>query len=157
MERIEREGLWLLKSYQPKGEKMRLYETIFMARQDITPAQVDTLAKKYIEVIEKYGGSVSKTELCGLRDLAYPINKNSKAHYVLMNITSVSEGIKEVERQMKLNEDILRYLTVRVETHNNAPSPLMQQRHFEDRYKSPQDDEFSHEDMDIEEDKIEGV
>lgn len=108
----------------------RFYETIFIARQDITANQVETLAKQYTNVIKEFGGEVTKTEFCGLRNLAYKIKKNRKGHYVLMNIAVKPDGIKEVERQMKINEDILRYLSVRVDELDNAPSALMQNRGF---------------------------
>lgn len=120
---------------------MRFYEAVFVARQDITSTQVESLAQQYAGVIEQFGGKVTKTELCGLRNLAYPIRKNKKGHYVLMNVAVASEGMKEVERQMKLNENILRFLTVRVEELNNSPSLLMQQRNFDqNRYDDYDDD-----------------
>ncbi len=108
----------------------RFYETIFIARQDITANQVESLAKQYTNVIKEFSGEVTKTEFCGLRNLAYKIKKNRKGHYVLMNIAVKPEGIKEVERQMKINEDVLRYLSVRVDELDNAPSALMQNRGF---------------------------
>lgn len=110
----------------------RFYETIFIARQDITANQVESLAKQYTSVIKEYGGEVFKTEFCGLRNLAYKIKKNRKGHYVLMNIAVKPEGIQEIERQMKINEDVLRYLSVRLEKLDNAPSALMQNRGFRD-------------------------
>ena len=90
----------------------RFYETIFIARQDITANQVEALAKQYTNVIKEFDGEVTKTEFCGLRNLAYKIKKNRKGHYVLMNIAVKSDGIKEMERQMKINEDVLRYLSI---------------------------------------------
>ena len=108
----------------------RFYETIFIARQDITANQVESLAKQYTSIIKEYGGEVTKTEFCGLRNLAYKIKKNRKGHYVLMNVEVKSEGIQEMERQMKINEDVLRYLSVRLEKLDNAPSALMQNRSF---------------------------
>lgn len=108
----------------------RFYETIFIARQDITANQVESLAKQYTNVIKEFDGEVTKTEFCGLRNLAYKIKKNRKGHYVLMNIAVKSDGIKEVERQMKINEDVLRYISVRVDALDNAPSALMQNRGF---------------------------
>lgn len=108
----------------------RFYETIFIARQDITANQVEGLAKTYTSVLEEFGGEVTKTEFCGLRNLAYKIKKNRKGHYVLMNIAVKPEGIKEIERQMHINEDVLRYMTIKVETLDNAPSALMQNRGF---------------------------
>jgi len=122
---------------------MRNYETVFIVRQDATSGQVEALAQSYAEIIRTHGGEVGKTEFCGLRTLAYRIKKNKKAHYVLMNLSANSAGITEMERQMKLSEDVLRYLTVTVETLDNNPSPLMQQRGYrEERYR-PYDEEFS--------------
>ena len=114
----------------------RFYETIFVGRQDITANQVETLAKHYTSVVKEFGGDVTKTEFCGLRTLAYPIKKNKKGHYVLMNIAVKQEGIKEIERQMRLNEDVLRYLTIRVEKLDNAPSALMQTKSFREEMPS---------------------
>ncbi len=111
---------------------MRFYECIFVARQDITSAQVENMAKHYTSVIKNDGGQVGKIEFCGLRTLAYPIKKNKKGHYVLMNVTAAPATIAEIERQMKLSEDLLRYLTVRVESLDDNPSALMQQRSFRD-------------------------
>lgn len=121
---------------------MHLYETVFICRQDVTPAQVESLAQDYTKVIRDHGGEVSKTEFCGLRNLAYRIKKNKKGHYVLMNIASTPEAIAEIERLMKLNENVLRHLTVRVEEHDPNPSALMQQRGFrEDRFRNFDDEQ----------------
>lgn len=114
---------------------MHFYETVFIARQDLTNAQVETMANTFTQVIKDHKGEVSKTEFCGLRNLAYKIKKNKKGHYVLMNITSLPEGISEMERQMKLSEDILRHLTVRVEKLDPNPSKLMQRTYNDDRYR----------------------
>ena len=119
----------------------RFYETIFVARQDITANQVEALAKQYTTIIKQYEGEVTKTEFCGLRNLAYKMNKNRKGHYVLMNIAVKPAGIQEIERMMKLNEDILRYLSVRVEQLDNAPSALMQNRGFRDDSRDAARDE----------------
>jgi small subunit ribosomal protein S6 len=120
---------------------MKNYETVFIVRQDATPGQVETLAQSYAEVIRAHGGEVGKTEFCGLRNLAYRIKKGKKAHYVLMNLSATPAGITEMERQMKLSEDVMRYLTTSAETLDNNPSSLMQQRGFrEDRYRSYDDD-----------------
>ena len=124
---------------------MRFYENVFIARQDITSTQVEGLAQQYAGVVEQHGGKVTKTELCGLRNLAYAIKKNKKGHYVLMNIAVNSEGMKEIERQMSLNENILRFQTVRVDELDNNPSILMQQKNFRDdqpRYEEEFDDEM---------------
>lgn len=120
---------------------MKLYETVFIVRQDATPAQVETLANDYTRIIRDHGGEVSKTEFCGLRQLAYRVKKNRKGHYVLMNIASKPEAVKEVERLMGINETVLRFLTTRVEAHDPNPSPLMQQRNYNDRSRSFDDDQ----------------
>jgi small subunit ribosomal protein S6 len=119
---------------------MRYYELVFIARQDLTPAQVEGMTKQYTSVIQEQGGEVSKTEFCGLRTLAYPIRKNSKGNYVLLNVAIQPLGMKEVERQMKINEDILRYLSVRVAKLDNHPSPLMQQRNYKEEMNRKVDD-----------------
>lgn len=118
---------------------MNCYETVFIARQDLTHAQVEMIANTFTQVIKDHKGEVSKTEFCGLRNLAYKIKKNKKGHYVLMNISCMPEGVQEMERQMKLSEDILRHLTVRVERLDPNPSKLMQ-RTYDDRYRSFEDD-----------------
>jgi len=119
---------------------MRFYETVFVARQDVTSNQVETLAQHYTAIIKAHGGEVSKTEFCGLRSLAYPIKKNKKGHYILLNIAVQADAIKEMERQMNLSEDVLRYLTIRVDELDNAPSALMQTRHYRDDQRSNTDD-----------------
>ncbi|WP_455478467.1 30S ribosomal protein S6 [Bartonella sp. B10] len=101
---------------------MALYEHIFLARQDIAPQQIDELLSVYKDVIESYGGKVGRVENWGLRSLAYRIRKNRKAYYVLVNIDAPSSAIAEMERQMRINEDILRYMTVRVEKHEKEKS-----------------------------------
>lgn len=105
---------------------MALYETIFIARQDLSPAQVEALAASLTEIISQGKGEVSKTEFCGLRSLAYSIKKNKKGHYVLFNIDASPVVVKEMERQMSLNEDILRYVSIKVEELDSNPSALMQ-------------------------------
>jgi small subunit ribosomal protein S6 len=119
---------------------LRFYETVFIARQDVTSSQVESLAQQYTSIVKEYGGEVTKTEFCGLRTLAYPIKKNKKGHYVLLNIAVKPEGMDEVERQMKINEDVIRHLSVRVEALDNNPSPLMQQRHYREDYRDYDDD-----------------
>ena len=116
---------------------MRYYETVFVVRQDATSAQVESMTQQFTSVIKEHGGEVTKTEFCGLRSLAYPIKKNKKGHYVLLNIACSFSGIAEMERQMKLNEDILRFLSVRVETLDNNPSALMQRHYRDDNNYSP--------------------
>ena len=94
---------------------MPLYECVFIARNDITQQQVDTIADQISAVIAEQGGTVRKREYWGLRGLAYRIKKNRKGHYVLLNINAPSGAVVELERQLKINEDVLRYLTVKVD------------------------------------------
>lgn len=103
---------------------MALYEHVFLARQDIAPQQIDELVNVYKGVIEAHGGKVGRVENWGLRSLAYRIRKNRKAYYVLVNIDAPAAAIAEVERQMRINEDILRYLTIRVEKHGQEKSAM---------------------------------
>ncbi len=94
---------------------MALYEHLLIARQDISAQQVDALAQHLKTIIEGEGGKVEKQEYWGLRGLAYRIKKNRKGHYVLLNINAPSKAIVELERQLKINEDVLRHITVKVE------------------------------------------
>lgn len=107
---------------------MALYEHVFLARQDLSPQQVETLIEQYKGVIEAMGGKVGRVENWGLKSLAYRINKNRKAYFALMDIDAPSAAVKEMERQMGLSEDILRFMTVRVEQHEEGPSAMMQRR-----------------------------
>ncbi len=111
---------------------MRLYETTFIVRQDASATQVETLAQHFADVIREHGGQVLNTELCGLRTLAYRIKKNRKGHYILLDISAPTEAVQEMERQMRLNEDIIRLLTVTVDEHGPRPSPLMQSKFSRD-------------------------
>ncbi|EJF81908.1 30S ribosomal protein S6 [Bartonella doshiae] len=104
---------------------MALYEHVFLARQDIAPQQIDELLSVYKGVIEAHGGKVGRVENWGLRPLAYRIRKNRKAYYVLVNIDASAAAIAEVERQMRINEDVLRYMTIRVETHEKEKSAML--------------------------------
>lgn len=104
---------------------MPLYEHVFLARQDLSQAQVDTLAQTATEIVESNGGKITKTETWGLRSLAYKIQKNRKAHFVMLNIEAPGATIAELERQTQINEDIIRYMTVRVEEHEAGPSVMM--------------------------------
>ena len=119
---------------------MRCYEIVFSARQELTANQVESITQEYTKVIQSYDGEVSKTEFCGLRTLAYAIKKNKKGHYVLLNVLASSEAIKEVERQMRLSDDVLRYLSVRVDVLDNNPSTLMQSKNFKEDYRNDNDD-----------------
>lgn len=104
---------------------MSLYECVFITRQDIAAPQVDAISDEMAAVVTGLGGQVSKKEYWGLRNIAYRIKKNRKGHYVLFNIDAPSDAVKEMERQMSLNEDVLRYLTVRVEELEEGPSCVM--------------------------------
>src|SRR5581483_3650448 len=107
---------------------MPLYENVFIARQDISGAQVDQLADAFTQLIGEQGGEVKKREYWGLRNLAYRMNKNRKGHYVLLNIDAPPPAVAELERTMRINEAVLRYLTIRVDAHEEGPSPVMLNR-----------------------------
>ena len=113
---------------------MALYESVIIGRQDLTSNQFEELIDEFIKIIESYKGVIKKRENWGLRNLAYKINKNRKGHYVLLNIDSSSDAIVEYERLMRLNEDIIRFLTIRISSVDEKSSPLMNNK--SDRYKS---------------------
>ena len=104
---------------------MPLYEHVFLARQDLAQAQVDALAQQAAQIVESNQGKVMKTENWGLRSLAYKIAKNRKAHYVLLNIDAPAGVVAELERQTQINEDIIRYMTVKVEGLEAGPSVML--------------------------------
>uniref|UniRef100_E6VDK8 Small ribosomal subunit protein bS6 n=1 Tax=Rhodopseudomonas palustris (strain DX-1) TaxID=652103 RepID=E6VDK8_RHOPX len=104
---------------------MPLYEHVFLARQDASAQQVEELTTQITGVIESLGGKVTKTESWGLRSLTYRMNKNRKAHFVLLNIDGPAAVVAEIERQERINEDVIRYLTVRVDEHEEGPSAMM--------------------------------
>jgi small subunit ribosomal protein S6 len=106
---------------------------VFLARQDVSGQRVDELVEQYKGVIEAGGGSVGKTEYWGLKSLAFRVNKNRKAHYTLMNIDAPHAAVAEMERQMGINEDVLRFLTVKVEEHEDEPSVQMQKKERDER------------------------
>ena len=107
---------------------MAYYECVFIARQDISTQQVEGLSDEFAQIIETGGGKVTKRESWGLRNLAFKIKKNRKGHYMLFNIDGPSDAVLEMERNMRLNEDVLRYLTVRVEELEEGPSAMLQQK-----------------------------
>ena len=107
---------------------MTLYENVFIARQDISGQQVDALADTFTQLVADNGGEVKKREYWGLRNLSYRMRKNRKGHYVLMNIAGPPAAISELERTMRINEDVIRYLTLRVDQHEEGPSVIMQSR-----------------------------
>src|SRR6476620_11515809 len=105
-----------------EGTAMPLYEHVFLARQDLSQAQVDALAASATEIVEQGGGKVSKTETWGLKSLAYKIDRNRKAHFVLLNLECPGSVVAELERQNRINEDVIRWLTVGVDEHEEGPS-----------------------------------
>jgi small subunit ribosomal protein S6 len=104
---------------------MPLYEHVFLARQDLAQAQVDALAENATKIVEAQEGKVTKVENWGLRNLAYKIAKNRKAHYVLLNINAPAGTVAELERQTQINEDVIRYMTIRVDELEAGPSVMM--------------------------------
>ncbi len=112
---------------------MPLYEHIFMARQDVTPQQVEAMVDQYKGVIEQNGGKVEKTEMWGVKSLAYRIKKNRKAHFTMFNLNAPAPAVAEMERQMRINEDILRFMTIKVEELETEPSVMMQKRDRDER------------------------
>ncbi len=112
---------------------MALYEHVYMARQDVTAQQVETMTEQFKGIIEQRGGKVAKVEYWGVKSLAYRIKKNRKAHFTLINIDAPSAAVAEVERLQGLNEDILRFITIRVDEHEDGPSAMMRKREDSDR------------------------
>ncbi|HXE28546.1 MAG TPA: 30S ribosomal protein S6 [Stellaceae bacterium] len=112
---------------------MPFYENIFIARQDISTAQVEALADTFANLVSENGGKVEKREYWGLRNLSYRIKKNRKGHYVLFNLEAPAAAVSELERNMRINEDVLRYLTIRVEALETEPSAMMQSRNRDER------------------------
>ncbi|MBB5519861.1 30S ribosomal protein S6 [Amphiplicatus metriothermophilus] len=107
---------------------MAYYEHVFIARQDMSPAQVEALTETLAKIVTDNGGKIAKSEYWGLRNLQYRIRKNRKGHYSLFNIDGPAGAIQELERQEKINDDILRALTVRVEKLDPEPSPVLSRR-----------------------------
>lgn len=112
---------------------MALYEHVFIARQDLSSQQIDELVDQYKGVIEANEGSVGRIENWGLKSLSYRIKKNRKGHYTLMDIDAPAPAVAEMERQMRINEDILRYMTIKVDEHEDGPSAMMAKRDRDDR------------------------
>lgn len=112
---------------------MPFYEHVFIARQDISPAQVEALTETLAKIVSDQGGKVEKSEYWGLRSLQYKINKNRKGHYSLFNIDGPPAVVAELERQEKINDDILRFMTIRVEALDPEPSPVLSRRDRGDR------------------------
>lgn len=104
---------------------MPLYEVTFVTRQDLSRQDVDKLTETCSSVITTGGGSVVKNEYWGLRNLSYRIQKNRKGHYVMLGLDSPADAVKELERQLRINEDVIRTLTVRVEAHEEGPTAML--------------------------------
>jgi small subunit ribosomal protein S6 len=111
---------------------MPLYEHIYLARQDVSPQQVEEMTTNLTNVLTQGGGKVTKNEYWGLKSLSYRIKKNRKAHYSLLNIDAPAPAVAEMERQMRINEDILRFMTVRVDELEEGPSAMLQKRDRDD-------------------------
>ncbi len=107
---------------------MALYEHVFIARQDVSQQQVEALTEQFSTVIKENGGSIAKTEYWGLRNLSFKVKKNRKGHYALLNIDAPAAAVAEMERQQGLNEDVLRFITIRVDEHEAGQSAMLQNR-----------------------------
>ena len=119
---------------------MALYESVIIGRQDLTASQFETLIEEFILVLKSQNGEVKKKEHWGLRNLAYKINKNRKGHFVMLNIDSPPTAIAEYERLMGLHEDIVRFLTIKIDEINDTPSPMMNGK--SERYR-PENNEMN--------------
>lgn len=115
---------------------MAYYEHVFIARPEISPQQVDTIVEEITNTVKELGGSVGKTEYWGLRNLTYRIRKNRKGHYALINIEAPTTAVAELERRLKINEDVMRFKTIRVETLDEEPSPILARRDREERRRA---------------------
>ena len=118
---------------------MALYESVIIGRQDLTVSQFESLVEEFISVLTSLKGDIKKKEYWGLRNLAYKINKNRKGHYSMLNIDGPSDAIIEYERLMRLHEDIVRFLTIRINKIDEKPSPIMNNK--SDRQKNETIDE----------------
>ncbi|MBO6948565.1 MAG: 30S ribosomal protein S6 [Rhodospirillales bacterium] len=112
---------------------MPCYESVFIARQDISASQAEGLTETFSQIISSNGGNVVSTESWGLRSIAYRIKKNRKGHYVLMNIDAPAPALHEMERQMRIHEDVLRYMTIRVDSIEEGPSAMLRNKDRDDR------------------------
>ncbi|MEO1168304.1 MAG: 30S ribosomal protein S6 [Pseudomonadota bacterium] len=119
---------------------MALYEHVFLARQDLAQAQVDGLAEEASKIIEANDGKVTRTETWGLKSLAYPIQKNRKAHFVMLHVDAPGNVVEELERQTRINEDVIRYMTIRVDEHEDGPSVMMRKNERDSKRRGRDDD-----------------
>ena len=120
---------------------MPLYEHVFLARQDLSQAQVDALAAAATEIVENNQGKVTKTETWGLKNLAYKSDRNRKAHFVMLNIEGPGALVEELERQNRINEDIIRWLTIAVDEHETGPSVMMRKNERDRRRRNERGDD----------------
>ena len=125
---------------------MSYYESVFIARPDITTAQVESLTESLKQIIVENGGTTAKDEYWGLKSLAYKIKKNRKGHYTMINLEAPPAAINELERNMRLNEDILRFMTIKVDVLDEELSVMM-------RNRGPREDRAQHDDQNAEPDK----
>jgi small subunit ribosomal protein S6 len=112
---------------------MPLYEHVFLARQDVSAQQAEDMATQFKGVIEGLGGKVTKTESWGVKSLSFRINKNRKAHFTLLNVDAPAAALAEVERQERIHEDVLRFMTIRVDELEEGPSAMMRKSDRDDR------------------------
>ncbi len=116
------------------------YEHVFLARQDLSPSQVDTLAQEATKIIEDNEGQVVRTETWGLKSLAYKIEKNRKAHFVMLAFDAPGSVVQELERQTRINEDVIRYMTIRVDEHEEGPSAMMRKNERDSKKRRERSD-----------------
>ena len=122
---------------------MALYESVIIGRQDLTEGQFETLIEKFIAVIQSFNGEVKKRENWGIRNLAYKINKNRKGHYILLNIDAPPEALTEYERLMRIDEDIIRFLNMKIKFIDEKPSPLLANKSDKLKNETQLDENFS--------------
>ncbi|KAF0176536.1 MAG: 30S ribosomal protein S6 [Hyphomonadaceae bacterium] len=120
---------------------MAYYEHVLIARQDISPQQVDALVEDITRTITEQGGTVGKTEYWGLRNLAYRVRKNRKGHYCLLNIDAPAAAVHELERRQRINEDVLRFITIRMDALDEEPSPVLARRERDDKRRARREGE----------------
>jgi len=120
---------------------MAYYEHVLIARQDISPQQVDALVEDITKTIQEQGGTVGKSEYWGLRNLAYRVRKNRKGHYCLLNIDAPPAAVHELERRQRINEDVLRFITIRVDALDEEPSPVLARRERDDKRRARREGE----------------
>lgn len=119
--------------HEKEGQFMPLYEHVFLTRQDVSAQQVESITQELRQVVESLGGSIGRAEYWGVRSLSFRIKKNRKAHFSLMNVDGPPAAVAELERQERLSPDIIRFLTVKVDEHEQGPSPMMRRADRDDR------------------------